>query len=125
MSFSAPRGGMGGAPAAASAAQAAGPTTQPPAPPPPAQAPPARPSNVNTPPPRRAAQTQRRPGRLPRLHKDTGYFSDVEPVGEKGRESAEFGTGIAGREPREGGARDGQSPATRALSDRPGPHVMA
>ena len=41
---------------------------------------------VNTPPPRlerkAAQQQQRRPGRLPKLRQDTGFFAPVEPVGE-------------------------------------------
>ena len=65
MTSAAPRGGgSGGGPAPSAAPQ-----------------PPPRP--INTPPPRKAAQQQqRRPGRLPKLRQDTGFFAPVEPVGE-------------------------------------------
>ena len=50
------------------------------------QPPPPSPPPRNTPQPRKAAQT--RPGRLPKLRRDTGFFAPVDPVGECGNAAA-------------------------------------
>jgi hypothetical protein len=71
----------GGAPATGSGDEPASSARSPPQPPLPAPVPPRQ---VPTPPPPRKTrgqqQAQRRPGRLPRLRQDTGFFAPVEPI---------------------------------------------